>query len=146
MFTSAPWPCVTAMVERRQRCRRGRRAEAWAVFWLRLKGYRILARNFRVPVGEIDVIAGRGRFIVLVEVKARADLSTALAAVAPRQWQRIARAATWFAAADRRAADRRAADRDWRFDLMVIRPWRRPRHLADAWRPSAGRPSDGRAV
>ena len=57
MFTSAPWPCVTAMVERRQRWRQGRRAEAWAVFWLRLKGYRILARNFRVPVGEIDVIA-----------------------------------------------------------------------------------------
>ena len=107
MFTSAPWPCVTAMVERRQRWRRGRRAEAWAVFWLRLKGYRILARNFRVPVGEIDVIA---------------------------------RAATWppFAAAARHAA----ADRDWRFDLMVIRPWR----LVDAWRPSAGRPSDGRAV
>ncbi|MEC8280741.1 MAG: YraN family protein [Pseudomonadota bacterium] len=124
------------MVERRQRWRRGRRAEALAVLWLRLKGYRILARNFRVPVGEIDVIAGRGRILALVEVKARADLATALAAVAPRQWQRIARAATWFA----------AADRDWRFDLMVIRPWRRPRHLVDAWRPSAGRPSDGRAV
>ncbi|MEE3108215.1 MAG: YraN family protein, partial [Pseudomonadota bacterium] len=84
------------------------RAEAWAVLWLRLKGYRILARNFRVPVGEIDVIA---------------------------------RAATWFV-----AADRRAAERDWRFDLMVIRPWRRPRHLVDAWRPSAARPSDCRAV
>ena len=108
MFMPAPWPCVTAMVERRQRWRRGRRAEAWAVFWLRLKGYRILARNFRVPVGEIDVIA---------------------------------RAATWFA-----AVDRHAAERDWRFALMVIRPWRRPSHLADAWRPSAGRPSDGRAV
>ena len=111
------------------------------MLWLRLKGYRILARNFRVPVGEIDVIAGRGRILALVEVKARADLATALAAVAPRQWQRIARAATWFA-----AADRRAADRDWRFDLMVIRAWRRPRHLVDAWRPSAGRSSDGRAV
>ena len=97
------------------------------MLWLRLKGYRILARNFRVPVGEIDVIAGRGRILALVEVKARADLATTLAAVAPRQWQRIARAATWFA-----AADRRAADRDWRFDLMVIRPWRRPRHLVDA--------------
>ena len=136
MFTPAPWPCVTAMVERRQRWRRGRRAEAWAVLWLRLKGYRILARNFRVPVGEIDVIAGRGRILALVEVKARADLATALAAVAPRQWQRIARAATWFA----------AADRDCRFDLMVIRPWRRPRHLVDAWRPSAGCLSVGRAV
>ncbi|MED5520000.1 MAG: YraN family protein, partial [Pseudomonadota bacterium] len=105
------------MVERRQRWRRGRQAEAWAVLWLRLKGYRILARNFQVPVGEIDVIAGRGRILALIEVKARADLATALAAVAPRQWQRIARAATWFA-----AADRRAADRDWRFDLMVTRP------------------------
>ena len=103
MFTPAPWPCVTAMVERRQRWRRGRRAEAWAVLWLRLKGYRILARNFRVPVGEIELIA---------------------------------RAAAWFA----------AADSDWRFDLIVIQPWRRPRHLVDAWPPSAGHPSDGRAV
>ena len=97
--------------------------EAWAVFWLRLKGYRILVRNFRVPVGEIDVIAGRGRILALVKVKARADLANALAAVAPRQWQRIARAATSFA----------AADRDWRIDLMVIRHWNRPRHLVDAW-------------
>ena len=56
MFTPAPWPCVTAMVERRQRWRRGRRAEAWAVLWLRLKGYRILARNFRVPVGGYDIL------------------------------------------------------------------------------------------
>ena len=128
------------MAERRRRRRRGRRAEAWAVLWLRLKGYRILARNFRVPVGEVDVIARRGRVLALVEVKARADLTTALTAVAPRQWQRIARAAAWFA-----AADRRAGGRDWRFDLMVICPWRRPRHLADAWRPDAGRPSDGRA-
>jgi len=57
MFTSAPWPCVTAMVERRQRWRRGRRAEASVVLCLRLKGYRILARNFQVPVGEINAIA-----------------------------------------------------------------------------------------
>ncbi|MGB1006124.1 MAG: YraN family protein [Thalassobaculaceae bacterium] len=129
------------MADHRQRWRRGRRAEAWAVLWLRLKGYRILARNFRVPVGEIDVIAGRGRVLALVEVKARADWATALTAVAPRQWRRIARAAAWFA-----AADRRAAGRDWRFDLMVVRPWRRPRHVVDAWRPSGGRPADGGAA
>ena len=88
-----------------------------------MKGYHILARNFRVAAGEIDLIAGRGRILALVEVKACADLATALAAVSPRQWQQIVRVATWFT----------AADRDWRSDLMVIRPWRRPRHLVDAW-------------
>ena len=77
MSTPAPWPCGAAMADHRQRWRQGRRAEAWAVLWLRLKGYRILARNFRVPVGEIDVIAGRGRVLALVEVKARADWATA---------------------------------------------------------------------
>ena len=42
---------------RRKAYGRGRRAEALAAWWLRLKGYRILARGFRVAAGEIDLIA-----------------------------------------------------------------------------------------
>ena len=53
----------------------GQKAETLAALWLRLKGYRILARRFRAPPGEIDLVARRGRVLALVEVKARADLA-----------------------------------------------------------------------
>ena len=60
----------------RQRAeRRGRTGETVAAFWLRLKGYRILATRLRTPVGEIDLIASQGRITAFVEVKARAALS-----------------------------------------------------------------------
>ncbi len=70
---------------RRRAYGRGRRAETLAAWWLRLKGYRILARGFRVASGEIDLIARRGRVLVHVEVKARASLEEAREALTPRQ-------------------------------------------------------------
>jgi len=114
---------------RRRAYGRGRRAETIAAWWLRLKGYRILARGFRVAVGEIDLIARRGRTLALVEVKARPDLDTARAAVGPRQRRRIERAAARFL--QRHPA---LAGCDVRFDVVLLAPWRRPHHLADAWR------------
>ena len=66
--------------------RRGRRAERVAIFWLRVKGYRIVARNLRLPQGEIDVVARRGRILVFIEVKYRADIGLAQDAVTARQW------------------------------------------------------------
>ena len=54
--------------------RRGHGAEGLAACWLRLKGYRILARNWRSAAGEIDLIARRGATLVIVEVKQRGDL------------------------------------------------------------------------
>lgn len=110
---------------------RGRRAELIAAWWLRLNGYRILARGFRVPVGEIDLVARRGRTIALVEVKARADLETAHAAIGNRQRRRIERAAASFL--QRYPALARC---DIRFDVVLLAPGRRPRHLTDAWRDS----------
>jgi putative endonuclease len=49
----------------------GRRAETLATIWLRLRGYRILGRNVRVAGREVDVVARRGRTLVVCEVKAR---------------------------------------------------------------------------
>jgi putative endonuclease len=100
-----------------------------AAWWLRLKGYRILARDFRVAVGEIDLIARRGRTLALVEVKARPDLATAQAAIGPRQRRRIARAAASFV--QRHPA---LAECDMRFDVVLLAPRHRPRHLPGAWR------------
>ncbi len=115
---------------RRRRAERfGRRAEALCVAALRLRGWRILARRFDAGVGEIDIVARRGRLIAIVEVKARRD-GDARAAPDARQRRRIERAAAAFLA--RHPA---LAGLDLRFDLMLVRPWRLPRHIADAWRP-----------
>ena len=110
--------------------RRGRRAEQIAALWLQLKGYRILARRVRLPVGEIDLIARKGRIIAFVEVKARADRLSAETAVPAAAWQRINRAAeSWM------AHQRGLAALDWRFDLVAILPHQLPIHFRNNWRP-----------
>ena len=81
---------------RRLAYRRGRRGEALAAWWLRLKGYRILERGLKSPVGEIDIVACRGRTLAIVEVKRRDDHVAAVDAIGPRQQARIARAAAWL--------------------------------------------------
>jgi putative endonuclease len=113
---------------KRQRAERGgRRAETFACWWLRLKGWRILARRVRTPVGEVDVVARRGRVVAFVEVKARA--SEAEAALALDEW-RLRRVAAAAAA----LAHRYARDGDvTRIDAMFIIPRRLPRHMANVW-------------
>ncbi len=102
----------------------GRRAEALAVWYLRLKLYRVLARRWRSPAGEIDLIVRRGRTIVFVEVKQRLDADTGLEAVRPMARRRIARAAEhWI------AANPAAASLDRRFDVVVAIPRRGFRHF-----------------
>ena len=98
------------------------------VLMLRLKGYRILARHWRCASGELDIVARRGRVVAVIEVKARADYAAAAEAVTPRQQARIARAALQFLAT--RPA---LAGLDLRFDVMMVTPFRLPRHLAAAW-------------
>ena len=53
--------------------KRGRGAESMAAWWLRLHGWRILARRARVRGGEVDIVARRGRTLAFVEVRARAS-------------------------------------------------------------------------
>lgn len=116
-----------AIVERRRRFRAGLTAETAAAVVLRLKGYRILDRRCRTPLGEIDLVVVRGRRLAFVEVKRRLNAADAEAAVSPRQAERIRRAADlWLA---RHAAYQ---DRDIAFDIVHVLPRRWPRHLADA--------------
>lgn len=110
--------------------RRGRRGESLAAIALRLKGYSILARRVRTPMGEVDLIARRARILAFVEVKARPSLDAALNAVPEGAWRRIA------AAAESWAAPRAwLGDHDWRYDLVAIVPRRWPCHIRDVWRP-----------
>ncbi len=104
--------------------RRGRRAERIASWYLRLKGYGILARRFRGPIGEIDLVARRLGTLVFIEVKARSDVESALEAVGPKARARIAHAAeAWLTRYPAAAAMR------LRFDVIVVMPgFSIPRH------------------
>ena len=113
---------------------RGRRAEDLSAWALRLKGYRILARRFRCPAGEIDIVARRGGVLAIVEVKARPSVAAALEALTARQRARLERAALAFLATGT-AGIVPQSDFSLRFDVMVVTPWRWPRHLANAWQP-----------
>jgi putative endonuclease len=113
--------------------RRGIRAESLAAWWLRLKGYAILARRFRPGrgsgAGEVDLIVRRGATLAFVEVKARADLDSAALAISPAQIRRITRGAELFLAAHPALIGCRM-----RFDAVLVAPWRMPRHICGAWR------------
>lgn len=118
------------MNDRARAERWGVHAESLAALWLGIKGFRILARRFRTPVGEIDLIAARGSTLAIVEVKARVHYVDALASIGSTKRRRVERATESFL----------SAHPEWskfspRFDVMVVSPWRLPRHLKDAWRP-----------
>lgn len=99
------------------------------MWWLRFKGYRVIARNFKTPVGEIDMVARRGRLIAIIEVKIRNSRAEALSAITPRQQDRIIRATQIFLQQRPELADSTP-----RFDAMFISPGSLPIHIQDAWR------------
>lgn len=108
---------------------RGRWAEAVAAWIYRFQGFRLLARRYKTPVGEIDLVMRRGQLVVFIEVKARARLDDALHSLQPHQRERLCRAAGVF------LRDHPIHHRcDMRFDLMALQPWRLPRRVIDAWR------------
>ncbi len=111
----------------------GLTAEARARLWLRLKGYAILAQRYRCPPGEIDIIACKGRVLCFVEVKARARLDLARAAIGPVQQRRIIRAAALWV-----GRHRRYEGFDMRFDAVLVAPGRWPRHIAGAFTDEDG--------
>jgi putative endonuclease len=96
---------------------------------LRLRGWRVVARDWRCPAGEIDIVARRGRVLAIVEVKTRATAADAAFALAPRQRRRIARATAAFL-----LARPELAGLSVRFDVMLVARMRPPRHLPGAFR------------
>jgi putative endonuclease len=116
---------------RRQRIaafRLGLSAESRAAILLIAKGYRILARRWKTPFGEIDIVARRRGTLVFVEVKARERPDDAAEAVTGRNQRRIIAAAElWLA---RNPAD---AAREIRFDVVLVTPGKIPQHIANAF-------------
>jgi putative endonuclease len=106
----------------------GLSAESRAAAYLVAKGYRIVARRFRSPVGEVDIVARRRGVLVFVEVKARNRLDDAAESLLPRQQRRIAAAAAaWL------AAHPEDGEGDIRFDAVLVAPGRIPRHIQAAF-------------
>ena len=125
-------PVGPPRLERQIAFRTGISAESRAAAFLIAKGFRILARRWRCPLGEIDIVARRRRLLVFVEVKARESLDDAAWSVTERQRMRIAGAAeVWLA----QHPDDRI--RDIRFDAMLVAPGRIPRHITAAFDASS---------
>jgi putative endonuclease len=121
-----------AAPERQAAFRLGLSAENRAALYLVAKGFRVIARRWRTPVGEVDIVARAGNLLVFVEVKARARLDDAAYSVTDRQKRRIAAAAAaWL------ADHPDDAMRDIRFDAVLVAPRRLPRHIPAAFEAEA---------
>ena len=108
--------------------RLGLSAESRAAMLLIAKGHRILARRWKTPVGEIDIVARRRRDLVFVEVKARNRLDEAAEAVTERSKSRIVAAAEYWLA--QHPDDARCYIR---FDVILVAPGKMPRHIVNAF-------------
>jgi putative endonuclease len=109
--------------------RRGRRGEGWAAWWLRLQGWRIIARRLKTPRGEIDLVARRGRTVAFVEVKWRTTGEGLNTAINEYRLRRVA-------AAVEAVAHRHARQGDTiRIDVLLLAPRCWPRHIVNAWQP-----------
>ncbi|MGN6378255.1 MAG: YraN family protein [Gaiellales bacterium] len=105
----------------------GRLAELAAGWMLRLRGYRVVARNQRVAGREIDIVARRGELLILCEVKARRHHGRGqpAEAVDSRRQRRMRQAAELLAASD-------PGVRRVRFDVVTV-DGLRIRHLPGAF-------------
>jgi len=93
-----------------------------------VKGHRILARRYKTPVGEIDLVALKGRRLAFVEVKQRRSLDDAGWALPTRARRRIVRAAQYWL-----SSHPDFAGHDIAFDVVLAAPWAWPRYIANAF-------------
>ncbi|MEZ4600141.1 MAG: YraN family protein [Syntrophotaleaceae bacterium] len=118
------------MTEERQTL--GKWGEEQAVRFLRSQGLKIVDRNLRTPVGEIDIIARHRKTLVFIEVKTRrgSAFGAPQEAVGAFKQRQILRAASWY------LNERRLRDLQPRFDVIAIRcigDEARIEHIADAF-------------
>ena len=114
--------------QRRRAYRKGQHAEWLAAGLLVCKGFRIVARRYKTPVGEVDLIARKKDLVVFVEVKARASAEAALNDISFESQRRIEAAAYWWLG--RQSAGGRL---NWRIDVIAVLPWRLPQHFINVW-------------
>jgi putative endonuclease len=108
---------------------KGHWGEWIAAFYLRLKGYKVLANRFQTPLGEIDLLVRKGKTVVAVEVKSRKTIEEAAWALTRFQQRRIERALLYYLA-------RKPPPHHYRFDVVLVAPWKWPHHIPGAWSSS----------
>ena len=106
----------------------GLSAESRAAAYLVAKGYRIAARRFKTPFGEVDIVARRRGILIFVEVKARNTLDAAAESLLVRQQRRIADAAAFWL-----SLNPQDVGSDIRFDAVLVAPGKIPRHIQAAF-------------
>lgn len=117
------------MREKRVRAyRSGLFAESYVALMLRLKGYAIVARRYKTPVGEIDLVALKGSRLAFIEVKRRKTREDAAWTLPAKQRRRIVRAAQYWL-----AAHPDFTGHDISFDVVLAAPWTWPRYIANAF-------------
>ncbi len=116
------------MKKRQAAEKRGHLAETIALWFLRLKGYRLLARRFNTHVGEIDLVMRKGKTTAFIEVKQRKSVDEAVIAVTTYQSKRISSAAAaWM------SRDPKAASGFCRFDIVAVSSNLWPTHIENAF-------------
>jgi putative endonuclease len=117
------------VTEKRARAyRHGLLAESVAALLLRFRGNRILARRYKTPVGEIDLVALKGKRLAFVEVKQRAKYEDEGFVLPTRSRRRIVRAAQYWLAGHPDFAGHELA-----FDLVLSAPWAWPKYIRNAF-------------
>ncbi len=115
-------------MKREEAEKRGRRGEAIAAWWLRCHGWRILDCRVKTRVGEVDLIARRGKVLAFVEVKTRLKRADLAYAVDEYRLRRVAAAAKALLPRYARPDD------GVRIDVILIAPRAWPQHVVDVWR------------
>jgi putative endonuclease len=105
----------------------GRRGETIAAWFLRLKGWRVVAMRVKTPRGDVDLIARRGKTIAFVEVKARANVRDLATAIDAYRLRRVAAAAEILLPKYGKECE------NMQIDVIMVAPWRWPNHLPNVW-------------
>ncbi len=126
---------MTKITTKKKAYKFGLVAEKIAAVFLTMKGYRVIARRYHNPKGEIDILATKGKTLAIVEVKARQSLESGAYSIPLWKQQKILGALEWLMASSGKIATlAKAGERVIRFDAIIIVPGRLPVHLKDAWR------------
>jgi putative endonuclease len=122
---------ATSKGKKQQTYRHGVWAENMAALYMAGKGYRLLKKRYKTPVGEIDLIFKKKDMLVFAEVKARKDPAAALESLTPSMRGRITQAALYY------LSEHNLADCACRFDLITVTPPFAIHHLDNAWEAGA---------
>ena len=108
-------------------------AEFIARLYLRLKGYKIIHKNYKIPVGEIDIIAKKKNCLIFIEVKYRKNKYDALHAAPKHTQNRVSRAAEYYMAQNSRYTQGNAHNFTLRFDFIACALPYYIKHIKNAW-------------